>query len=59
MDIPFVITGLLYGFSSIRLKLTDTNKNHKTLDIILICVMIIALVALIIINLFIPDLNVQ
>jgi len=58
MDIPFVMTGLIYAFSSVRLKLTDPDQSHKTLDIILICVMIIILIALIFVNLFVPDLNV-
>ncbi len=57
LDIPFIITGLIYGFSSLRLALTDPNKQHKTLDIILMCVIILILIGLILINLLIPDLN--
>lgn len=57
MDIPFIVTGLIYGFSSLRLALTDQGKPHKTLDIILISVIILILVGVILINLLIPDLK--
>jgi len=53
MDIPFILTGLIYGFSSIRINITDQNKQHKLLDISLISVIILTLVILIYINLFI------
>lgn len=56
MDIPFVLTGLLYGFSSLRLSLTDPSALHKKLDIFLISVIIIVLLGLIIINFAIPNL---
>lgn len=57
MDIPFIITGMIYGFASLRLALTDPSKPHKTLDIILICVIILTLIGLILLNLLIPDLK--
>ncbi len=57
MDIPFVITGLIYGFSSLRLNLMNPEKNHKVLDIFLISVIIIVLLGLILINLLLPNLN--
>lgn len=57
MDVPFVITGLIYGFSSLRLALTDPQKTYKTLDIILICVIILVLIGLILINLLVPNLK--
>lgn len=57
MDIPFIITGLIYGLSSLRLTFTNPNHEHKTLDIILICVIIVVLLGLIAINLFVPDLK--
>lgn len=57
MDIPFAITGLIYGLSSLRLGLTNPEHEHKILDIILICVIISVLLGLIGINLFLPDLK--
>jgi hypothetical protein len=57
MDIPFIITGLIYGLATLRINLTNPEKEHKILDISLICVIILALVGLIVINLVIPDLN--
>ena len=57
MDVPFIITGLIYGLSTLRLNLTNPQKDHKVLDISLICVIILVLLALIVINLVIPDLN--
>ncbi|MEK7126542.1 MAG: hypothetical protein AAB848_00395 [Patescibacteria group bacterium] len=56
MDIPFIITGLIYGLASLRLTLTNPESKHKTLDIILISAIILILIGLIAINLFIPDL---
>ena len=55
MDIPFIITGLIYGFSSLRQNFAEPDKPHKTLDIILISIIIVALIGLIAINLFVPD----
>lgn len=57
MDIPFILTGLIYGLSSLRISLTNPNKKHKTLDIILICVIILVLIGLLIINLVLPDIK--
>lgn len=56
MDIPFIITGLIYGLSSLRLQLTSPQKPHKKLDIILISIIMLVLIGLIIINLVLPDL---
>lgn len=58
MDIPFVVTGAIYAAASLRLKLTDPTQEHKALDIGLISVIIIILLAMLAINLLIPDLNV-
>lgn len=55
LDIPFILTGLIYGFSSIRISLTNPNENHKILDIFFIIIILLALISLIIINLFIPN----
>lgn len=57
MDIPFILTGLLYAFSSLRIALTRPEKNHKKLDILLLAIIILVLIGLIITNLVIPDLN--
>jgi hypothetical protein len=55
MDVPLVLTGLLYGFASLRLMLTDPNKNHKILDITLMSIIVLVLAGLIFINLAIPN----
>jgi len=57
MDIPFLITGLIYGLASLRLSLITPDTEHKTLDIILISVIILILIGLILINLLLPDLT--
>ena len=57
MDIPFLITGLIYGISSLRISLSDTTKPHKTLDIISISAIILVLIGLILINILLPDLK--
>ncbi|MBI4232007.1 hypothetical protein HY605_02140 [Candidatus Peregrinibacteria bacterium] len=57
MDVPFVITGMIYGLASLRLSLTNPEKQHKILDIILISAIILVLIALIMINLLLPDLK--
>ncbi|PIR54921.1 hypothetical protein COU74_04250 [Candidatus Peregrinibacteria bacterium CG10_big_fil_rev_8_21_14_0_10_36_19] len=51
MDIPFLLTGLIYALTSIRISLTDPNLDHKKLDIFLSSIIILALIVLIIINL--------
>ncbi len=56
MDVPFIITGLIYGFSSLRLSLTDISKPHKTLDIFLMSVIGIILIGLILLKLLVPNL---
>lgn len=57
MDVPFVLTGLVYAFSSLRLGLTDNTKLHKSLDIALIAVLVIIIIGLIVVNFTFPDLN--
>lgn len=57
MDAPFILTGLLYGISSLRLNLTNPEKNYKVLDIVLLSIIILIFIAVIIINIFIPDLT--
>jgi hypothetical protein len=57
MDIPFILTGLIYGLSCLRLSFTNPEKDHKKLDILMISIVVIVLIALIVINLVLPDLN--
>jgi len=54
MDIPFILTGLIYAFSSLRITLTDPQKSHIILDISLASIIILALIGLVIVNLLIP-----
>ena len=54
LDIPFLISALLYGLSTLRLKLPENNKNI-TIAMILFGVLMI-LIALYL-NLAYPDLN--
>ncbi len=56
MDIPFILTGLIYALSSLRISLSDPNKNFKILDISLISIIIVILVGILIVNLVIPNL---
>ncbi|MFA7685270.1 MAG: hypothetical protein WCX95_00535 [Candidatus Gracilibacteria bacterium] len=56
-DVPFLITGLIYGLASLRLTLANPENEHKALDIILIAIIIVILASLIAINLIFPDLN--
>jgi len=51
MDIPFLLTGLIYALTSLRISLTDPEKDHKTLDIFLSSIIMLTLIVLIIINL--------
>ena len=57
MDIPFILTGLLYGLSSLRIALTKPDKSHKKLDILLLVIIILVLIGVMTINLLIPDLT--
>jgi succinate dehydrogenase hydrophobic anchor subunit len=56
-DIPFLLTGLIYGLSALRLTLSDPEKEYKRLDIILIVIIMLVLLGLIAVNLIFPDLN--
>lgn len=55
MDIPFIFTGLLYGFSSIRLNFSENKSPHKVLDISLLGVVILVIAGVIAINFIFPD----
>jgi hypothetical protein len=56
-DVPFLLTGLIYGLASLRLTLANPEKEHKTLDIILIVIIMLVLAGLIAVNLIFPDLK--
>ena len=56
LDIPFIITGLIYGLSSLRISLAQKEKTHKILDATLGGTVIFIFLVLIAINLFVPDL---
>ena len=51
MEIPFILTGMTYGFSSLRISMFDQENPHKILDIFLISLIIIVLISLVVINL--------
>jgi len=55
LDIPFVITALIYGFSSLRISLARKEKTHRILDAVLIGIIVVVFIGLIVINLFVPD----
>ena len=55
LDIPFIITGLIYGFSSLRISLASQEKSHRILDAVLAIAIILIFLGLIAINLLVPD----
>ena len=55
LDIPFIVTGLIYGLTSLRLSLAKQEKSHRILDAVLAATVIVIFLALIAINLFVPD----
>lgn len=57
MDAPFILTALLYGFSSLRIALTKPESSHKSLDLILAGIITIIILGLIAINIFFNDLQ--
>lgn len=57
LDIPFMLTGLIYALASLRLSLTDPDKRHKGLDILFIIIIMVTLIGLMAINLFVPTLE--
>ncbi|MFA4891319.1 MAG: hypothetical protein WC604_03130 [Candidatus Gracilibacteria bacterium] len=56
LDIPFIITGLIYGLSSLRLSLAQEQKSHTILDTVLAGAIIAIFLGLIAVNLLVPDL---
>jgi len=57
MDIPFIITGIIYGFSSIRLSVENPEGSHKIMNIVFISITVLMLAGLLFINLFLPTLK--
>lgn len=55
LEIPFILSAAIYGFLSIKISFTTSDKDHKIANIIIILLVIILFVALIYLNLFIPD----
>jgi hypothetical protein len=53
LDIPFAMSALIYGLTSIYTGLGD--KNHKAMNVILIAFSVLVLLVLIYINFLIPD----
>lgn len=56
LDIPFIITGLIYALSSLRISLATEEKSHKILDAALIGTIVLIFIGLILINILVPDL---
>lgn len=56
LDIPFIITGLIYGLSSLRISLANQEKSHRILDASLIIAIVVIFVGLVLVNLLVPDL---
>jgi uncharacterized membrane protein len=55
LDIPFAMSALLYGLSSVYENMGE--KKHKTVNIVFIILSVLVFGVLIYINLFIPDLK--
>lgn len=55
LEIPFILSAAVYGFMSIKISFTTSEKDHKIANIIIILLVIILFAALIYLNLFIPD----
>jgi len=57
MDIPFIITGIIYGFASVRLTVEKPEDSHKTMNIVFISITVLMLAGLLFINLLLPTLK--
>lgn len=57
MDIPFIITGIIYGFASIRLTVEKPEDSHKIMNMGFIGITVLMLAGLLFINLFLPTLK--
>ncbi|MFC1599993.1 hypothetical protein ACFL3T_03135 [Patescibacteria group bacterium] len=55
LEIPFILTAAVYGFISIKLSFTTSEKNHKISNLVFLVLIIILFAILVYLNLFIPD----
>jgi hypothetical protein len=55
LEIPFILTAAVYGFISIKLSFTTSEKNHKISNLVFLVLIIVLFAILIYLNLFIPD----
>lgn len=55
LEIPFILTAAVYGFISIKLSLTTSDKKTNVSNIVFLVLIIILFVILVYLNLFIPD----
>jgi hypothetical protein len=53
LDIPFAMSALIYGLSSIYTELSD--KHHKIVNIVFIVISLLIFALLLYINLLVPD----
>lgn len=55
LEIPFILTAAVYGFISIKLSFSISEKKHTISNIIFLVLIIILFAILVYLNLFIPD----
>jgi Mn2+/Fe2+ NRAMP family transporter len=55
LEIPFILSAAVYGFMSLKISFTTSEKEHKLANIILILLVIILFAILVYLHLFIPD----
>jgi hypothetical protein len=55
LEIPFILTAAVYGFISIKLSFTISEKKHTISNLIFLVLIIILFAILVYLNLFIPD----
>ncbi|KKP36246.1 hypothetical protein A2483_01475 [Candidatus Peregrinibacteria bacterium RIFOXYC2_FULL_33_13] len=55
LDMPFIIAGLCYGLTSLKLNFYKNINKSKFIDIILILIFILVIGGIIYINLAVPD----
>ena len=57
LEIPFIVIGMIYGFSSLKLIVASREKKHKILDTIFVSIVAVVFVAIVTINIFVPDIT--
>jgi len=55
LEIPFILTAAVYGFISIKISFTISEKSHKISNLVFLVLIIILFAILVYLNLFIPD----